>query len=150
MIVSAKSEEADVVAGLELGADDYLQKPFSPRILAARAKALLRRGRAGRESGHRVEAGRLSIDGDSREARAGGRLLDLTAGEFDLLALLAGSPGRVFTRELVIASIKGPDYPVTDRSVDVQVLSLRKKLGPDGALVETVRGVGYRLRRSDG
>jgi two-component system phosphate regulon response regulator PhoB len=148
ILATARGEEADIVAGLELGADDYVPKPFSPKVLVARIRAALRRAGAPRdpEGSAPLRVHGLSIDAERHEVLSDGAPLELSATEFALLELLSRSPGRVYSRQLIIDSIKGPDYPVTDRSVDVQVLSLRRKLGAKGVLVETVRGVGYRMR----
>lgn len=148
VMVTARCEDADVVAGLELGADDYVCKPFSPRVLVARVRARLRE--TGRESG--AEAPRplsfrgIELDPGRHECRIGGRAVELSATEFSLLEYLMSNPGRVFSRGRLIDAVRGPDYPVTDRAVDVQVLGLRRKMGDAGQLVETVRGVGYRFK----
>ena len=148
VMVSAKGEEADVVAGLELGADDYIVKPFSPRVLVARVKAALRRG-SDPEDGDTADAplriGGITLNPSRREVAVDGSPISLTRTEFDLLSLLMKRPGRVFTRGQIIDAVRGEDYAVTDRSVDVQVLGLRRKLGAQGEVIETVRGVGYRL-----
>lgn len=145
IMITAKGEEADIVTGLELGADDYVTKPFSPRVLAARVKSVLRRGReidqATVYSKHDII---LNIS--THEVRISDNSVKLTATEFDILALLLKRPGWVFTRNQIIDAIKGDDYPVTDRSIDVQIVGLRKKLGSSGNYIETVRGVGYRLK----
>jgi len=146
LILSARGEEADIVSGLELGADDYVTKPFRPRVLAARARALLRRARPGPGDEARLVVGPLEVDPRRREARAEGAKLELTYSEFELLNLLARSPGRVFTRGQVIDALRGPHHAVTERSVDVLVAGLRRKLGATAQWLETVRGVGYRLR----
>lgn len=147
IMLTAKGEDADIVAGLELGADDYIPKPFSPRVLGARVKAVLRRRQ---ESGQRdegpLQVGRLRLDRGRHEVRVDDAPVDLTATQFAILSFLADRPGWVFTRSQIINAVKGDAYPVTERSVDVQVVGLRKKLGPAGELVETVRGVGYRFR----
>ena len=151
IIVTAKGEDADVVAGLELGADDYITKPFSPRILMARVRAVLRR-QAGAGTGQVdesegvIKVDPITLDPDRHEAAIEGKMLDLTATEFRLLKLLVRRPGRVFTRQQIIETIHGGQSAVTDRSVDVQVVSLRRKLGKHADLVQTVRGVGYRFR----
>lgn len=147
VMLTAKSEEADIVAGLELGADDYVTKPFSPRVLLARVKAVLRRKStaAGRET-EPIKVGDMLIDPARYEVTVKGKPIELTAMEFRLLRFLASKPGRVFTRHQIIDSVKGDDYIVTDRSVDVQVVGLRKKLGSLGKYIETVRGVGYRFK----
>ena len=148
IMLTAKGEEADIIRGLEIGADDYITKPFSPRVLLARIKAVLRRveieGNAETDPVHRV--GGVTVDPERHEVRVDGELIDLTATEFKLLTLLASKPGRVFTRQQIIASIHEGYAAVTDRSVDVQVVSLRRKLGPAGQNIDTVRGVGYRFR----
>lgn len=148
LMLTARGEEADVVAGLELGADDYIVKPFSPRVLVARARAILRRtGRRPDQSDQSaIKLHGLTIDPLRRTVMAGGSQLELTFTEFNVLHFLARRPGWVFTRSQIIEAARGDDYPVTERSVDVQVVSLRKKLGPFSKFVETVRGVGYRLR----
>jgi two-component system alkaline phosphatase synthesis response regulator PhoP len=147
VMLTAKGEEADVVAGLELGADDYVTKPFSPRVLIARLKAVLRRRAAPPASEVQVvRIHEITIHPGRHEVRIGGELLDLTATEFRVLHLLARRPGWVFTRDQIVQAVHGEDYPVTERSVDVQIVGLRKKLGAAGRWIQTVRGVGYRLR----
>ena len=147
MMLTAKGEESDIVAGLELGSDDYIVKPFSPRVLLARIKAVLRRSASGDDGEVPVfrRAG-LTIRPERHEALLDGRPVDLTLTEFRILQLLARRPGWVYTRAQIVDWARGEDYPVTDRSVDVHVAALRKKLGQAGGLIETVRGVGYRLR----
>ena len=147
LMLSAKGSEADVVSGLELGADDYIAKPFSPRVLVARIKNVLRRKReAPTQESEPVTREELFINPGRREVTIKGKLLELTNTEFKLLYLLAKQPGWVFTRDQIVDRVHGEDYPVSDRSVDVQVVGLRKKLGRYGKFVETVRGVGYRFR----
>lgn len=147
LMLSAKGSEADVVSGLELGADDYVAKPFSPRVLVARIKNVLRRKReAPTQETEPVSREELFINPGRREVTIKGKLLELTNTEFKLLYLLAKQPGWVFTRDQIVDRVHGEDYPVSDRSVDVQVVGLRKKLGRYGKFVETVRGVGYRFR----
>ena len=147
VMLTARGSERDIVRGLELGADDYVTKPFSPKVLIARVGAVLRRQAAeGDSAGAPIRAGELVIRPDQRELTLDGAAVELTRSEFDLLTLLARRPGRVFTRAQVVDTLHGPGYPVTDRSVDVHVVSLRKKLGAHGDRIETVRGVGYRFR----
>jgi len=147
LMLTAKSEDADIVTGLELGADDYVTKPFSPRILLARIRAVLRRFKADLVPDDRiVRIYGLVIDPARHEVTVDGKRVELTASEFRILNYLALRPGWVFTRDQIITAVKGQDYPVTERSVDVQVAGLRKKLGISGQLIETVRGVGYRFR----
>ncbi len=152
IMLTALGEEADIVAGLELGADDYVTKPFSPRVLLARVKAALRRTepapQAGAEELLRIH--NIAIDPARYKVAVDGREIALTSTEFKVLQLLAGQPGRVFTRYQIVDGVHGEDYPVTDRSVDVQIVGLRKKLGEAGHFVETVRGIGYRLREEEG
>jgi two-component system phosphate regulon response regulator PhoB len=147
IMTSARGEEADIVAGLELGADDYVVKPYSPKVLIARIRAALRRKEeaAAPEEQRHWRLGGLSLDEDRHKASCGGRALDLSATEFSLLKHFLANPDRVYSRNQIIAAIHGDDYPVTDRSVDVQILALRKKLGAAGSLIETIRGVGYRF-----
>jgi two-component system phosphate regulon response regulator PhoB len=149
IMLTAKGEDADIVTGLEIGADDYVTKPFSPRVLTARVKAVLRRrSRAAVEDTKTIMAHELEIHPGRRAVIAGGAALDLTYTEFQLLSVLARRPGWVFTRSQIVDAVRGSDYPVTDRSVDVQVVGLRKKLGVYGNYIETVRGVGYRFRET--
>jgi two-component system phosphate regulon response regulator PhoB len=147
VMVSARGEEPDVVSGLELGADDYVSKPFSPRVLLARVKSVLRRGKGPAVDTNAVlRDGGLSINPQRREVHVNDTLVELTNTEFKLLHFLMRQPGVVFTRDQIVEGVHGDDYPVTDRSVDVQVVGLRKKLGECEAYVETVRGVGYRFK----
>lgn len=145
LMVTAKSEENDVVLGLEMGASDYVTKPFSNKVLIARIRALLRRGEEDPPE-EIIRYASLTLIPGQRRAVLAGEELSLTCGEFDLLALLSSRPGHVYTRSQIVARTKGEDYPVTDRAVDVQVVNLRRKLGPFGERLETVRGVGYRMR----
>lgn len=147
VMVTAKSEETDIVLGLELGADDYLPKPFSPRVLVARIRSVLRRKARESLSADEdiLEQKDVRMDLRRHEVRVRGRPVPLTATEFGVLRLLVSRPGWVFTRQQIVDQVKGADYPVTDRSVDVQMVGLRKKLGKSGSRIETVRGVGYRF-----
>jgi two-component system phosphate regulon response regulator PhoB len=146
LMLTAKGEESDVVTGLEVGADDYLTKPFSGKVLVARVRNLLRRVVA-KEEGHMpLKVHEITIDPARREVRIKDRPVALTFTEFNILLTLARQPGRVFSRYQIVDTIHGDDYLVTDRAVDVQIVSLRKKLGTCGAYIETVRGVGYRFK----
>ena len=147
IILSAKGEEADVVTGLELGADDYLTKPFSPRVLLARIKAVLRRQQSEPDTASAVITHHdLQIHPGRHEVLAGGASVQLTLTEFRILHLLARRPGWVFTRNQILAAAQGDDASVTTRAVDVHIVALRRKLGPGGDRIETIRGVGYRLQ----
>ena len=147
LMATATAEDVDVVTGLEVGADDYIVKPFSVRVLVARLRnALRRREGVGGVEGGVIKIRDLTIDSERHEVLLKGKPLDLTFTEFRVLSLLAGYPGRVFTRDQIVTSIHGESYPVTDRAVDVQIVGLRRKLGPRGESIETVRGVGYRFR----
>jgi len=147
VMLTAKGEEADIVTGLELGADDYITKPFSPRILVARVRAVLRRRIKGQmEETSVLRIHDLEIDPGRHEVLVNGKPVQLTFTEFGILNYIARRPGWVFTRFQIVEAVRGEDYPVTDRSVDVQIVGLRKKLGPAGKYIETVRGVGYRFK----
>jgi two-component system alkaline phosphatase synthesis response regulator PhoP len=147
VMLTAKGEEADIVTGLELGADDYVTKPFSPRILVARVRAVLRRKvKESPEDTSVIRIHDLIIDPRRHEVLVNGEPVVLTFTEFGILNYMARRPGWVFTRFQIVDAVKGEDYPVTDRSVDVQIVGLRKKLGPAGKYIETVRGVGYRFK----
>lgn len=147
VMVTAKTEEADIVTGLELGADDYITKPFSPRVLLARVRAVLRRKLAqSLDDESSIKVHELVIHPGRHEVLLRGEPIDLTYTEFRLLQFLARKPGWAFSRGQIVDAVKGEDYPVTERSVDVQVAGLRKKLGKLGSYIETVRGVGYRFK----
>lgn len=147
VMVTAKGEETDIVIGLELGADDYITKPFSPKVLIARMRKILRReARSGEAAEEVIHIHELMIHPGRREVLANGEAVELTFTEFQILTLLARRPGWVFTRNQIVEGVRGSDYPVTERAVDVQIVALRKKLGELGACLETVRGVGYRFR----
>lgn len=147
VMLTAKGEEADIVTGLEMGADDYIAKPFSPRVLLARIKAVLRRKQAKniKDDSAVIRIHNIEIHPGRHEVLVKGKPVKLTSTEFSILYFLASQPGWVFTRYQIVDSIHGSDYPVTDRSVDVQVVGLRKKLGSAGKYIETVRGIGYKF-----
>jgi two-component system phosphate regulon response regulator PhoB len=152
IMMSAKRQEAEIIAGLENGADDYITKPFSPRVLVARLKSVLRRSRSTDDAGQEtaaaevISAGALQITPGRHEVLVHGRAAALTSTEFAILVLLARRPGWVFSRQQIIDAIRGHDYIVTPRMIDVQIFSLRKKLAAAGENIETVRGIGYRYR----
>ena len=147
VMLTAKGEEADIVTGLELGADDYITKPFSPRVLLARVRAVLRRRiRESTNDTSVLQVRKLEIHPGRREVLVNGEPVQLTFTEFGILNFLARRPGWVFTRSQIVDEVRGDDYFVTDRSVDVQIVGLRKKLGSAAKHIETVRGVGYRFK----
>lgn len=152
VMLTAKGAEADVVTGLELGAEDYITKPFSPRILLARINTVLRRGALGNHAQERsfIEFEGLKIDIGKHEVTAKDKVLNLTFTEFEVLTLLASRPGWAFSRSQIVDGVRGYNYSVTDRSVDVQIVGLRRKLGRYGRYIETVRGVGYRFKDENG
>lgn len=149
VMLTAKGEEADVVTGLELGANDYISKPFSPKVLVARIRAILRRRKkAGTEEPDRQvkQEGEMTIDRARHIVTIAGRPMELTLSEFELLSFLAEKKGWVFTRGQIVDAIRGENYAVTERSIDVIIVGLRKKLKEYASLIETVRGVGYRFK----
>lgn len=146
LMLTAKGEETDIVAGLELGASDYVTKPFSGKVLMARVRRLLREPEKEMDGTSIVRVQGLTIDATRHEVLVGGKPVPLTLTEFNILHMLAMRPGVVFTRYQIVDKIHGNDYLVTDRAVDVQIVGLRRKLGSHGKLIETVRGVGYRLK----
>lgn len=154
LIVSAKGEEADIVAGLELGADDYVTKPFSPKVLMARMRTILRRknnlGEIETTEGNslRIAGGAITIDLDRHEVTVDGETIDLTRMEFGILHFLAVRPGFVRTRDQILAAVHGERAVLTSRTVDVHVTAIRRKLGQHGSIVRTVRGIGYRLEEA--
>jgi len=146
IMLTAKSSESDRIVGLELGADDYVTKPFSPRELAARVKAVLRRTSSQTLPSSVIRHGELTIDLTRREVSCGKKNITLTASEFRLLHFLADHPGQVFSRSELIDGALGREISVVDRTIDVHVTGLRKKLGNCGERIETVRGFGYRFK----
>ncbi len=148
IMLTARGEEADVVRGLEMGADDYVTKPFSIKVLLARIQTVLRRHAEGDEAPppEELSCGDLRIHPGRNQVLVCDEPVDLTFTEFRVLLVLASRPGWVFTRYQIVNAVRGEDYAVTDRAVDVQIAGLRKKLGPCGHYIETVRGVGYRFR----
>ena len=148
IMVTARGEEADIVTGLELGAADYVTKPFSPRILTARVRSVMRRRApaAGQAEDEPIRTHGIQIDPRRHHVTVEGESVDLTATEFKILTFLARRPGWVFTRYQIVDGVRGPNYPVTERAIDVQIVALRRKLKDAGALIETVRGVGYRFK----
>ena len=150
IMLSAKGEESDVVTGLELGAEDYIVKPFSTKILATRIKTALRKsmgfGKLALPENNVIKRQNLTIDPGRREVKIDGKLIDLTFTEFEVLRLLVSRSGWVYTRNQIVNAVRGSGYPVTERAVDVQIVGLRKKLGKYSMMIETVHGVGYRFK----
>ncbi len=149
IMLTAKGEESDIVAGLELGADDYVTKPFSPKVLVARIRSVLRRRPRRAPSPPEdslIEIHDITIDRTRHTVTVAGRPVELTYTEFRILEYLATHPGWVFTRYQIVDAVRGEDYVVTDRSVDVHVAALRRKLGEARSCIQTVRGVGYRMK----
>ncbi len=148
IMLTAKTEESDIVIGLGVGADDYVTKPFSPKVLVARIRALLRRTTEKlRDDSTVIKINDMIIDQGKFDVTIHGKSIGLTFTEFHILKILASRPGWVFSRYQIVDAIRGDDYPVTDRSVDVQIAGLRKKLGGYGKSIETVRGVGYKFKQ---
>jgi DNA-binding response OmpR family regulator len=146
IMLTARASETDRVLGLEMGADDYVVKPFSARELVARVKAVLRRPPAADEPRRKIEIGAsVVLDQDKREVFSGGKPLDLTSTEFKILEMLALGRGRVFTRDQILDRLWGEEKIVTDRTIDVHIRNLRRKLGPDGGIIKSLRGTGYKL-----
>lgn len=145
VMLTAKGEESDIVLGLELGAVDYITKPFSTKVLVARIRAHLRQA-FDQENSEEIRRDGLTLNTAEHTVRLDGKTLDLTFTEYGILHLLASRPGRVYTRDQIVSRVKGDDYPVTDRAIDVQMVNLRRKLGAWAANIETVRGVGYRMK----
>jgi two-component system alkaline phosphatase synthesis response regulator PhoP len=146
IMLTAKGEESDIVTGLEIGADDYVTKPFSPKVLIARIRKLLRKTILHAKEKAAIKIHELSIDTARYEVLVKNKKVELTYTEFNILLALVRRPGFVLTRYQIVDAVRGSDYPVTDRAVDVQIVSLRKKLGICGKYIETIRGVGYRFK----
>ncbi|MDP1608253.1 MAG: response regulator transcription factor [Chlamydiales bacterium] len=146
VILSAKGEELDVVLGLELGADDYVAKPFSPKVLFSRIKAILRRGKEPEKVSKVAKYGEFTLDIDRYILRKGDKVIPLTLSEFGILRRMVTNRGKVLTRNQLLDDINNDDAFIVDRNIDVHIASLRKKLGPTFDWIETVRGVGYRFR----
>jgi two-component system, OmpR family, alkaline phosphatase synthesis response regulator PhoP len=151
IMVTAKTEDSDIVLGLEIGADDYITKPFSPKILLARIKSVLRRinmreTNDGSTNGE-ISVKNLKINNKKHQVSVNGNVVELSMTEYDILSLLASHPGQVFSRQQIINEVKGSSYPVTERSIDVQIVNIRHKIGESSfdTLIETIRGIGYRL-----
>ena len=146
IMVTAKSEEADIVTGLEVGADDYITKPFSPRVLLARLRAVLRRKEEVVDDRAVIKIHDITIDPNRHQVKIGKNNISLTGTEFKLLYALVSRPGWVFNRDQLVDSIRGTDVIITDRTIDVHIAGLRKKLGAAGQHIETIRGIGYRFK----
>jgi len=151
VMITAKTEDSDIVLGLELGADDYITKPFSPKVLMARIRTVLRRKNQVPvdTENEDISIHGIKIDPIRHEIFADSVPLNLSLTEFQILEYLAKNPGRVFSRAQIISAVKGSSYPVTERSIDVQILSIRKKLGSKSDFIETVRGIGYRMQDAE-
>jgi DNA-binding response OmpR family regulator len=149
IMLTAKGTEVDKIVGLEMGADDYMVKPFSPRELVARVKAVLRRSRqkSTQEASKLIEYSYMVLDLDKYEARIKGSLIDLTTTEFNILTILASRPGWVYSRNKLLDMLWGEDKIVLDRTIDVHIQKLRKKLGDLGESIKSIRGVGYKFEK---
>lgn len=154
LMLTARNEEEDVVSGFDAGADDYVAKPFSNRVLMARVRSLLRRSGLVADDEpadtHILTVGKITILPERREVTVDGKPVELTAGEYKMLQVMMRRPGVVFTRYQLLDLVRGALHAVTDRAVDVQIVGLRKKLGKAGKLIETVRGAGYRISQKQG
>jgi two-component system phosphate regulon response regulator PhoB len=150
VMLTARGEEPDIVAGLELGAEDYVTKPFSPRVLVARIRAVLRRRETPKQpEGESVKIHQMIIHPNRREVLVRGKAVELTCTEFGILIFLARRPGWVFTRYQIVDAARGQNAVVTERAIDVHIVSLRRKLGTQGRFIETVRGVGYKMKDAE-
>ena len=150
VMLTALGQEENIVKGLESGADDYITKPFSFKILLARIESVLRRGKLEEQDLNKeIKIFDVTIKPRTREVIISNAFIELTFTEFQILQLLSSHPGWVFTRYQIIDKIRGDNYPVTDRSIDFQIVGLRKKMGESGSLIQTIRGVGYRFKPRD-
>ena len=146
IMLTAKSQETDIIIGLELGCDDYMTKPFSVRELLARVKALLRRNNLAETTQNFTKIGEINIDRDNYEVSVGEKVISMTLSEFKILSILLDYPGKVYTREDLLNRLNENKTNIIDRNIDVHIRSLRKKLGPDGQVIQTVRGIGYKCK----
>lgn len=149
IMISAKSEEIDVVLGLELGADDYVTKPFSPKVLFSRIRAVLRRGKEKEKAPKIISFGQFTMEIDRYQVKKGEEPLSLTLSEFGILKRLVLNRGKVLTRNQLLDDVQNDDAFIVDRNIDVHIAALRKKLGPNFKYIDTVRGVGYRFKEED-
>jgi two-component system, OmpR family, alkaline phosphatase synthesis response regulator PhoP len=149
IIISAKTEEIDVLLGLEFGADDYVSKPFSPKILFSRVRAVLRRGKEPEKAPKTLSFGQFTMEVDRYQLRKKDKYITLTLSEFGILRRLLMNPGKVLTRNQLLDDVQNSDAYIVDRNIDVHIAALRKKLGPNFFWIETVRGVGYRFKEDD-
>lgn len=149
IMISAKSEELDVVLGLELGADDYVTKPFSPKILFSRIRAVLRRGKEPEKGPKIIKFGHFTVDTESYQVKKNDKLISLTLSEFGILRRLVMSRGKVLTRNQLLDDVQNEEAFIVDRNIDVHIASLRKKMGPNFRWIDTVRGVGYRFKEDE-
>lgn len=150
VMLTALGQEEDIIKGLESGADDYITKPFSFKVFIARIQSVLRRGQVEELNGEQgLNIMGVKISPMTRQVSVNDSIIELTLTEYQILYLLASHPGWVFTRYQIIDKIRGDNYPVTDRSIDFQIVGLRKKMGDLGHLVQTIRGVGYRFKSND-